>query len=342
MHCTLLIPDLLPSQEYGIEPYAGLRLPSLETLLARGTTKRQTATTPENWLCDRFRVPQQQDRPLAALMLKADGGTPGGDYWLCADPIQLRVDSNRLIVAGRTADLDALEAHELIAALNQHFAPDNFEFYAPTPLRWYLRTTRIPRIVTTPLAQALNRSVKHHLPAGEDALAWLRVVNEAQMILHAHPVTAARDARGATAINSIWLWGGGTLPQTLDSPFVAAWGGQPIVRALASAANLSYFDLPATAGGWRARASNGHHLLVFDAPAEALRMAGAAAWRDQLTSFDEQWIRPLLQALRENTLTSLTLLACSHASLLEIVLVRADQRRFWRRARPLAEYAGKP
>ncbi len=44
--------------------------------------------------------------------------------------------------------------------------------------------------------QALNRSVKHHLPQGADALAWHRVMNEAQMILHTHPVNVAREANG--------------------------------------------------------------------------------------------------------------------------------------------------
>ena len=342
MHCTLLVSDLLPSPEFGDEPYAGLRCPSLETLLARGTTQRQPATTPENWLCDRFGVLQQLDRPLAALMLKADGGTPAGDYWLCADPVQLRVDSNRLIVAARCGDFTAQEAHEIIAALNLHFAQDSLEFYAPAPSRWYLRSTRIPRITTTPLARALNRSVKHHLPAGEDALAWLRVVNEAQMILHAHPVTAAREARGATPANSIWLWGGGNLPPAPDSAFTAAWGGEQVVRALACAANLTHCDLPPDAGAWRAGASGGHHLLVFDAPADALRMNGGAAWRDQLTLLDKHWIKPLLRDVRENILASIVLVACNQAGLLETVLVRADSWRIWRRARPLAAYAGRP
>ncbi len=61
----------------------------------------------------------------------------------------------------------------------------------------------------------MNRSINSHLPRGDDALAWHRVMNEAQMIMHAHPVTAAREARGAPPANSIWLWGGGTLPRRI-------------------------------------------------------------------------------------------------------------------------------
>ena len=122
-HCTLLIPDLLPPQEFGAESYAGLKLASMEAMLARGNTTRHAALAREEWLCDRFGVPQQQDRPLAAIMLKADGGEPGQYYWLCADPIQLRVDRNRLIIAGRVEEFTAAETRELIAgAIALHVA----------------------------------------------------------------------------------------------------------------------------------------------------------------------------------------------------------------------------
>ena len=39
---------------------------------------------------------------------------------------------------------------------------------------------------------------------------WLRrLQNEAQMLLHAHPVNLARMARGALAVNSVWIHGAG-------------------------------------------------------------------------------------------------------------------------------------
>src|SRR3954470_12050672 len=118
MNCTLLLSDLLPPAELGAEPLVNLRTPYLNKLLARGNTVLKPRLPAEDWLCEAFGVTRQQDRPLAALMLKADGGDPQGGYWFCAEPIQLRVDRNRLIVAARINDYTAEETDKLIAALN--------------------------------------------------------------------------------------------------------------------------------------------------------------------------------------------------------------------------------
>lgn len=339
MHCTLLIPDLLPPSELGADPYAELRLPCLGMLLARGETVRRAPLAGEDWLCERFGVPRQHDRPLAALMLKADGGEPRHYYWLCAEPIQLRVDRSRLIVAARVSDYTAADAGELIAALNRHFGADGIEFSAPTPARWYVRTQRAPVLTSTPLMEALNRSVKHHLPQGADALTWHRVMNEAQMILHEHHVNTAREALGATTANSIWLWGGGTLPEISRPSYTAAWGGGQVTRALAVAAGIAHHELPANGAAWLAAASAGDHLVVMDGPAQALRDGDVAAWQDRLIEIDSQWMQPLLNALREKAVARITIIACNRENLLETTVTRANLRKFWRRVRPLASYA---
>ena len=339
MQFTLLISDLLPPSELGTEPYADLRVPRLCTLLARGATVRRPPVASEDWLCERFGVARQQDRPLAALMLKADGGEPRHDYWLCAEPIQLRVDRSRLIVAARIADYTAAEAESLIAALNGHFGADGLEFCAPAPARWYVRAQSAPALTTTPLAQALNRSVKHHLPQGGDALAWHRVMNEAQMILHAHPVNLARETNGAAVANSIWLWGGGTLPAISRPPCIATWGGGRLMRALAVAGGVAHRELPANGTECLAAASAGDHLIVIDALAEALRDGDVMGWRERLAAIDAQWLQPLLEALRAQTIAELKIVACNRENLLETAVTGAGLRRFWRRTRAFSTYA---
>ena len=340
MHCTLLIPDLLPPSDLGAGPFADLRVPYIGTLLARGETTRCPPLATEDWLCGQFDVPTQPDRPLAALMLQADGGDPLHYYWLCAEPVHLRVDRNRLIVAARVADYTATEASELVAALNRNFNADGLEFIAPTPSRWYVRTARTPALTTTPLTQALNRSSTHHLPQGADALEWHGVMNEAQMILHTHPVNAERAARGMAAANSIWLWGGGTLPAISTPSYTTAWGGGPVLRALALAAGVARCDLPANSAELLTAADE-HPLAALDAPADALRDGDLAGWHDRVNTIDKDWVRPLLEALRAKELEQLNLVACNHDNRLETTVTRANLGRFWRRPRPLASYAGQ-
>ena len=342
MNCTLMISDLLPPAELGADPFVNLRTPYLNKLLARGNTVLSSPMHVEGWLCEQFGVARQQDRPLAALMLKSDGGDPQGDYWLCAEPIQLRVDRNRLIVASRVNDYTTDETGLLIGALNAHFGADGLEFRAPVAERWYVRTRRVPALTTTPLTQALNRSVKHHLPQGADALAWHRVMNEAQMILHTHEVNSAREARGAIVANSLWLWGGGTLPESLHTRYTDAWGGGAPLRALAAGARVTHHEIPRNGGDWSAAASGEEHLLAFGAPADALREGNPAAWHAQITALDQQWLEPLLNASSGQSAERLTLVGCNRDNLLTTRATRADLRRFWRRARPLQTYAIQP
>ena len=340
MHCTLLIPDLLLPRTLGTEPYERLRPAALSTLLARGTTASRAEVAYEEWVCSAFGVAKQQDVPVAPIMLSADGNDPQHHYWLCADPIFLRADRNRLIVAGRAADIDDSEAGALIAALNWHFAGDGMEFFAPSPQRWYLRTGHAPRLVTTPIARAVNRSVEPNMPAGEDALAWHRFINEAQMILHTHPVNTAREERGAALVNSLWLWGGGSMPASLHAPYAAVWSHDGLPSALAAAAGVAHHNLPANCAAWLAAATGEQHLLVLDGPTSALHRADVPGWRNEITALDACWIEPLLVALRARKIAALKLVACNSDSLLETTIARSALWRFWRRPQPLADYAG--
>jgi hypothetical protein len=56
----------------------------------------------------------------------------------------------------------------------------------------------------------------------ESLRGWRKLLNEIQMVWHAHPVNLARTARGLPPINSLWLYGGakGWKPSTADSPLL--------------------------------------------------------------------------------------------------------------------------
>jgi len=339
MRCTLLIPDLLAPVEVGSEVYADLRVPCIETALARGDIVQRAPVTREDWLCERFGVAAQSDRPLAPLMLKADGGVPGNNYWLCAEPVHIRVDRNRLVVAARISDYTAAESGALITALNEHFNRDGLEFCAPVPSRWYVRASTAPRLTTTALREALNRSVDPQLPQGADARAWHRVMNEAQMILHAHPLNAAREERAVVFANSIWLWGGGVMPSIANRPYAAVWGGDHVVHALATAAGIPHHPLPTEGTASLATTPDGDQLVVSEAAGDALREGDVVTWRNQLEAADVQWLQPLIAGVRDGKLPDLMIAACNRDQLLETTVTRAKLRRFWRRPRPLATYA---
>ena len=329
MHCRLFIPDFFSTEGED----SGDRLVAAETLFAKGRRRRLAASSREAWLFERFAVPKQRDWPVAPYTLLADGGTPERDFWLRADPVHLRLGRDTLTFAdGAAFEVSRAEAEALVETLNRHFG-DAMLFYPLQPARWYVRLPGAPDMRTTPPSAVREETIEGNLPSGPDAMRFHAVMNEAQMLLHEHPVNAGREARGEPALNSIWFWGGGVIDAGRARPFSTVFADDPLARGLALAAGIPAFALPKDAGSaLAALGDEGRVLAVPDAPREAqLRARSAALERD--------WFLPLLAALKSGRIGMLTLHLCGADSLLEVETVRSDLRHFWRLRRPLSAYA---
>lgn len=345
MQCTLLIPDLWwPHGESG-EVCRDLALPELELLLARSRRHVFPAIGIDAWLCQAFEVERGADWPVAALTLEADGVDPQQAYWLRADPVHLRLDPGGLVLT-EIGDwpLAPGEAGALIETLNQRFAADGIAFVAPCPQRWYVRLETDPQIVTVALEEVAGHPVDPHLPAGSGALAWHRILNEIQMLLHDHPVNREREARGLPPVNSVWLWGGGRSPRVHGHHFTAVWSVEPLAQTLAVKTAMFSAPLPSNAEGWlsllRARAEAGtHHLLILGDLTAAARRADAAAWREAIVGLNRRWFSPLLTALRNGLVGKLAVVALHREGCVRFELARMDLMRIWRRVRPWQAHA---
>jgi hypothetical protein len=344
MHCQLLLPDLLwPERDFpGI--YQELETPALSRLLAKGRAsvdpQPEEAGSSLAWLCRRFGVEKQGDWPAAPYSLIADGGEPGKDYWLRADPVHLRLEGNRLVLADSGAfALTQPEAERLADSLNTHFSTDGLAFYPLRPDRWYLRLGCAPQLETTPLAYAAGRSVDALLPRGAEASTWRARLNEVQMLLHGHEVNEAREAAGELPINSVWLWGGGMLSHAAPNALTALWTTDACAAGLAQTARVAARTLPAGAAELlRSGADTGVHLIQFDALRTPAQYGDALAWRSAMAHLEREWFAPLLEALRRERIGMLSLHALGPEGTLSVESTRGDLRRFWRRVKPLAHY----
>ncbi|TMG79721.1 MAG: hypothetical protein E6H75_00015 [Betaproteobacteria bacterium] len=328
MHCHLFIPDF--SSAEGDEPD---RLVAAETLFAKGRRRRLAASPREAWLFERFAVPKQRDWPVAPYTLLADGGAPERDFWLRADPVHLRLGRDTLTFAdGAAFEVSRAEAEALVETLNRHFG-DAMLFYPLQPARWYVRLPGAPDMRTTPPSAVREETIEGNLPSGPDAMRFHAVMNEAQMLLHEHPVNAGREERGEPVLNSVWFWGGGVIDAAKSRPFSTVFGDDPLARGLALAAGIPARALPKDAGAVLAAAGDeGVALVVLDPPRSAASERRAALERD--------WFGPFLAALQSGQIGMLTLSLPSADSLLEIETVRSDLRYFWRLKRQLADYLG--
>jgi hypothetical protein len=337
MHCHLFVPEFFAADALT----SADRFAAAETLVARGRRKRHDAISPEAWLFGRFDVEKQLDWPVAPYTLLGDGGSPGTDIWLRADPVHLRQGSEGLALVELTPSAIARdEADALAGTLNRHFGAALL-LQPLQPSRWYLRLQPPAEVETTPPAAALGRPVAAHLARGRDALRLHALMNEAQMLLHEHPVNVAREARGETPLNSLWPWGGGAIVAATGGviggatdgaaarPFSMVIADDPLTRGLALAAGISVRPLPASAESLRGvLAQKGVALVVMNAPRDA---GGAAA-------LERDWFAPLLAALQAREVGMLSLHLFGAETLLEVETVRSDLRYLWRRRAPLARY----
>ncbi len=332
MHFHLFIPDFFSTEGED----SGDRLVAAETLFAKGRRRRLSASSPEAWLFERFAVPKQRDWPVAPYTLLADGGAPERDFWLRADPVHLRLGRDTLTFADSAAfEVSRAEAEALVETLNRHFG-DAMLFYPVQPARWYVRLREAPDMRTTPPSAAREGLIEGNLPSGPDAMRFHALMNEAQMLLHEHPVNAEREARGEPALNSVWFWGGGVIDAARDRPFSAVFGDDPLARGLALAAGIPARALPKHAGVMLAAAAHeGVALVVLDPPRSATGHS-----RERRAALEHDWFGPLLAALQSGRIGMLTLSLLGADSLLEIETVRSDLRHFWRLKKPLADYLG--
>ncbi len=229
------------------EALDSLSLPGLSALLAHARVRHAAPCSLDRWLAAQFGLIKTP--PYAALRLagEQDAAPDADTSWVCADPIGLRFARQHLLLDGpATVNPQQEEMASLFDDLNKTFA-DVGKFLFTSSQHGYivLDTAHADKFDVTlaPLSDAENRPVAHFQPQGGHANWWSRLSNELQVFCHNHPVNVAREARGAPALNGLWLWGAGRSPLKLMSP-AAQIGArlvkpQPLLAGLASMAQIS-------------------------------------------------------------------------------------------------------
>jgi hypothetical protein len=331
MHCELAVPGLFGGA-------AETRAPALELLLARGRPASGESRALEAWLQQAFGL-EGKPLPAGALTLLAANGDPADACWLRADPVHLRLARDRLIVVPDAAfTLAGEEANALVEALNRHFA-GVLALRAVDPRRWCARLDEDLALEAPCALECAGRDVD--LTArigGEPGKRWRRLLNEAQMLLHAHPVNQAREARGEPPVNSLWLWGAGRAPRQAQGRWQSVSATDLVPLGLAKAAGAQARTLPPSADEWLAHSpEDGRHLVVLDVLRAPLALGQAAEYRECIDMLEKRWFAPLLAALRAGRAGMLTVQVPDAAASFETI--RGDLRRFWRRPRALEHYA---
>lgn len=245
------------------------------------------------------------DLPIAPATALGAGLEPGAAYVLAAEPVTLVAGRDDVTLAARVDDLGSDETAALVAALRAHFAADGLVFHAPRASVIYATMAARPALANAPLAEAIGGPLSAHPPRGADARTWLRWTTEIQMLLHAHPINAARERTGRQPVNGLWFWGGGTLADLgIVAPFqahVADDRAGDLVRGLARHAGGEVLRLPASfdAAVHAVPATRPAAHVVVALP--AIRDAATLAWAESA------WLAPAVAALGRGRIASLAL-----------------------------------
>ncbi len=339
MQCTLYIPHLILPRETGAALWRAVAAPPLKQMLDRASFTGEKPSGSDALLCGLFGVAQQHDWPLAPVLARGDGLAVESGYWLCATPVHLETRRKALVLSG--PDTLAVTQNESIAftgMLAAHLREEHITLHAPQPTQWYLHCETPPALTTTSLDTAEGRDVRTFLPQGADSARWHRILTEMQMLLHAHPANEAREARGLRPVNSVWLWGGGTLPPAVTpARFGRVGSNDATVQALAQHAGC-----PVTAAPLRIAADilmpheNSTHFFSLESLTACLRSGDGQAWQNAVTALDRDWFAPLWEMLKSRRLSALTLISSNDDGTQRFVIRPTDHYKFWRKNKYLS------
>ncbi len=255
------------------------------------------------------------------------------NYFLHADPVHLCADMDHAILTGsQDLNLSVQEAKQLSQKLHDHFKVDGLNIFAMDASHWYLSVEKSPSLTTTSLKDAIGRNVNFILPSGDSAGYWKQFLNESQMLLHMHECNQQREQMGRLAVNSLWLHGGGCLPEKtrIDkaaTEISAIICDDMLLQGLAQYYKLPWYDVNSFYNENNAISefeiknsiesfyekikNQTKPLLYINTLLPWLNYTDTSMWQQHLLEFYQQWLKPLLVLVRQGRI-KLELYPCNN------------------------------
>jgi len=340
-HITLVIPGLFDSlsRQNQVMP----RYNALEMLLAKSDKSLYEADSYHDYILKQYQVELKTAGCVAAVSRFADSAYLDNNLWMQLTPVFLNADKDRLILQGQSMlSIKQREADKLISELNDCYKEDGWRFESYDPERWYVSIDKHPDSLFHGYFDALGRNVEHYLPRGKDQTEWHRVVNEIQMLFHASEVNQVRIENSHYPINSVWCWGIGEIPQSVNSHWHMVYTNDVFCKGLAMLSHNPVFDLPEHAdvlqknilsdAGVKQDHEELQNLVVLQQSEEDCLSLDFSHYTKRISELEENWFQPLLNQLKQGLCASITLIACNGFS---YRIEKKHLRRFWRRQKPI-------
>ena len=140
-----------------------------------------------------------------------------GEIPLCCNFVTLQASHNDMVMKDYTADhLSSEESINYLNALQTQISDFGVTFYPGVgPHNIMVMNSKPFTIRLTSPNELIGEGIRKFMPVDAEFKDLIYIINQAQIILHNHPVNKKRKLESLDSANSIWLWGNGkngTLP----------------------------------------------------------------------------------------------------------------------------------
>ena len=218
----IVLPGLFDLPLHELEPeLLRQKLPHLNRILRLATAKPNKAYTIDAILNAALGLqdsvsPAQPGLPMAPAFAAAGAAEP--ERLLLCQAIHLRADMHSTVILPIPGSQENLKDINLIINDLRDLFKVDYEINAVADGVFLLRLKEFDAPVYYPhILSVLGKTANPYIEQSRHVLPWYKLLNEIQMFMHQHEVNQMRMQRGLLAINSLWFWGAGSRPQTLDS-----------------------------------------------------------------------------------------------------------------------------
>jgi len=315
-HCEILLPFGLPPPELARDLLRQLQVPALATLLAKAAAPSVERFDPfafslphEIWLARATGLPAApvSSPPTAAQRMHDLGLIANDGYWFLLHPVHIHIARDHLVLTDRRRlQIPDEQSRELFDMAKPAFDDAGMLLAYGDAGTWFVRADAWRGLRTASPDAACGHNIDIWTPKGPGEREWRKLQNEVQMEWHENRINQEREARREQPVNSLWIWGGATLPSEAK-PF-SLLDGRAGFSALRDDAAVLLDDLsePALAEDW-------------------------GLWLDRLHALESAWFTPLLAAIQDGKLDRATLSLTHNTELREFSIAKSGFWKFWAR-----------
>jgi len=178
-----------------------------------------------------------------------------GEIPLCCDFVTLQASHNDMVMKDYTAGhLSCEESINYLNALQNQISDCAVTFYPGLgPHNIMVMPSKPFTKSLTPPNELIGEGIRKFMPVDDEFKDLIYIINQAQIILHNHPINKKRKLENLDSANSIWLWGNGkkgTLP-----PFEKKYGksgslisASLLFQGMAKAADMQVISVEGATG----------------------------------------------------------------------------------------------